>query len=633
MSKETKQPSTPESKNDTQAEQNITSAPQAAPEADGDAQPKRNKYADKMNRQKKKLSKKARIAIAAGAVVVVGAAVAFGILHSRGASQDDESANTAVATRGMLETYVEGSGTTAAKKREELGRDIKGTVAEVLVEEGDEVKEGDTLLVINPTETKKELASAEDELADAQRGVTDAVAGVTRAQNAVDAAKKKIGNLAVAAPFTGKVIPVTDADGNSTTYRVGQQLGEGDVIGYMVDDSQMKLSIYFSTAYMDEIKAGQTATVSIPSAMSAITGTVSSVESAQKVSAEGVKLFRVNITMKNAGSLTKGMLATATVATPSGEVYPAESGNLEYIREEAITIQTGGKIQTLNGLDYYSYSAGQTILTMTSDTVEDELKQAQNDVTTAQNGVTTAQKLVQTKQERIVELRKLIEDSTIKSPIAGVVVSVNAVEEQEVSGSDALVVVADLNDIIVNADVMSTDISSVQVGQFATMNMYANDGSTVTLTGTVTSVAMEPTQNQSGGQGSMATFRAVIAIDPIEGQSIYSGQGVEYQITTASVDDCLMVPSSAIVNTDSGTAVFAKPRVNEDGVEIAFDETLPIPEGTEGIPEGYQLVPVETGLADSSNTEILWGIEEGTTVYLSGPADLYADMGDGMFVG
>ncbi len=35
MIKETKQPSTPESKNDTQAEQNIVSAPQAAPEASG----------------------------------------------------------------------------------------------------------------------------------------------------------------------------------------------------------------------------------------------------------------------------------------------------------------------------------------------------------------------------------------------------------------------------------------------------------------------------------------------------------------------------------------------------------------------------------------------------------------------
>ncbi len=73
---------------------------------------------------------------------------------------------------------------------------------------------------------------------------------------------------------------------------------------------------------------------------------------------------------------------------------------------------------------------------------------------------------------------------------------------------------------------------------------------------------------QSGSQGSMATFRAVIAIDPIEGQSIYSGQSVDYQITTASVDDCLMVPTCAIVNTDNGTAVFAKPRTNENGEEI-----------------------------------------------------------------
>ena len=55
-------------------------------------------------------------------------------------------------------------------------------------------------------------------------------------------------------------------------------------------------------------------------------------------------------------------------------------------------------------------------------------------------------------------------------------------------------------------------------------------------------------------------------------------------------------------------------------------ETIPIPEGTEGIPDGFQLVPVEIGIADSTNTEILWGIDEGTTVFLAGPTDLYADM-------
>ena len=202
----------------------------------------------------------------------------------------------------------------------------------------------------------------------------------------------------------------------------------------------------------------------------------------------------------------------------------------------------------------------------------------------------------------------------------------NAVEDQEVSGADPLVVVADLSNIIVNASIMSTDMGAVQTGQPAIMSMYNSDGSQLELTGTVESVALEPDKNSSGGQGSMPTFSAVISVDPIDGQSIHSGMTVDYKITTASSEDCLTVPSSAIVNTEEGTAVFAKPLTDENGNEIPFDETIPIPEGTEGIPDGFQLVPVEIGIADSTNTEILWGIDEGTTVFLAGPTDLYANM-------
>ena len=64
----------------------------------------------------------------------------------------------------------------------------------------------------------------------------------------------------------------------------------------MVNDKQMKLSIYFSAAYSGSIKAGQYASVSIPSAMSEVGGTVSSVESSSHISSDGVKLVRVNIT-------------------------------------------------------------------------------------------------------------------------------------------------------------------------------------------------------------------------------------------------------------------------------------------------------------------------------------------------
>lgn len=606
---------------------NVAASAAAAEGSTGGEPPKRNKYADKMNRKKSRLSKNIRIGIGVAVIAILIAAGIFLVFKTRDAGTEEAANTTAVATRGMLETYIEGSGITAAKKREELGRDLKGTVTEVLVEVGDEVKAGDELLVVNPTETREELQTAQNELVDAQRAVNEAQAEVTRAQGVLNTAQNQLGKLNITAPFTGKIIPATDSEGNSTTYRVGQQVSEGEVIGYMVDDSTMKLSLYFSSAYINDIQQGQSATVSIPAAMSEVTGSVSSVEKTERVTTEGVKVFRVVISVDNAGTLTKGMSATATVsAGNAGTVYPAGSGTLEYNREEAVTAQVGGEITAVNGIDYYSYSSGATIMRLSSDTAQDEVRNAQNGVTTARNSVTSAQRQVSEKQARITELRKLIEDSRVKSPIDGVVVSLNVVEDQEVTGADALVVVADLNDIVVNADVMSTDVGAVQEGQPAVMNMYTYDGSQLTLTGMVDSVALEPTQGESGGQGSMPTFRAVISIDPIEGQSIYSGMMVDYQITTASSMDCLTVPSRAIVNTENGTAVFAKPLVDENGQEIPFEETLPIPEGTEDIPPEYSLVPVEIGISDSTNTEILWGIEEGTTVYLAGPQDLYADM-------
>ena len=87
--------------------------------------------------------------------------------------------------------------------------------------------------------------------------------------------------------------------------------------------------------------------------------------------------------------------------------------------------------------------------------------------------------------------------------------------------------------------------------------------------------------------------------------------------------DCLIVPSSAVVNTEDGTAVFAKPAEGQ-----FFDNALPLPEGTEGVPPDFVLVPVEVGISDASNTEILSGISDGDIVFLA-LGDLYGDMGMG----
>ena len=102
-----------------------------------EATPKRNKYADKMNRKKRRLSKGARIGITAAAVALLLGGGIWAVVKSRDAGTEDVTQTTAMVSCGDLETYIEGSGVTAAKKREELGREVKGKVTQVLVAEGD----------------------------------------------------------------------------------------------------------------------------------------------------------------------------------------------------------------------------------------------------------------------------------------------------------------------------------------------------------------------------------------------------------------------------------------------------------------------------------------------------------------
>ena len=194
----------------------------------------------------------------------------FLVLMTRGGN-DDTANDTAVASYGSIETYVEGSGVTAAKVREELGLDLKGTVTSVLVEVGDEVMAGDDLIEIDPTETRAELETAQEELSQAQSAVSAAQTELSQAQTVLSNAQSKLSRQNVTAPFSGKLIPTDEG----TTYRVGQQVSEGEVIGYMIDDSKMEFTLPFSSAYVDSIKSGQSATVSIPTAMSEVSGTVS----------------------------------------------------------------------------------------------------------------------------------------------------------------------------------------------------------------------------------------------------------------------------------------------------------------------------------------------------------------------
>ena len=597
-----------------------TTAPEVLPEAaqapveDG-GQPAlvRNKYADKMNRQKKKWPKPLKIGLTVLIIAgLVGGAVFLVNKTKNASAQQGETQQTATAMRGMLETYVECSGMTAAKNKADLGKDLKGDVTEVLVESGALVHTGDVLFIVDPKDTRKDLDDAKSELTELGRQVDEA-------QSSLNTAQKNVGNLTIKAPFSGKMIPQVDDKGSSPSYKVGQDMSSGTVLGTLVDDSTMRLPLYFNYTYLDAVKVGASATVSIPVSMSSVTGKVESIEKVQKVSDDGAMLFRVIISLQNPGTLKKDMVATASVSTAQGELMPAESGKLEYVREEQITAKVSGEISSVGNLDYYRYSAGQTICQLKSDEVT-------NAVGTAQRALESAEKNRTDKLTRVDELEKLIRDSTVVSPLDGVVTSLTVSVGDKLEGNATPCTVADLSAIVVNANIPEIDVDKVQPGMPVSISSSYDDSGDMFM-GTVTSISLQASQNQGGNSGgggggsSAVTFPAVIQIDDPEGK-LRPDRNFNVKITTASNPDCILVPSSAVVNSEQGAAVFAKPAEGQ-----TFENVLPTPEGSD-VPEGFVLVPIETGIFDDTNTEVISGIDEGTEVFLAGPQDAWAQYGD-----
>ncbi|MFR0923891.1 MAG: HlyD family efflux transporter periplasmic adaptor subunit [Butyricicoccaceae bacterium] len=497
-------------------------------------------------------SKCIRVIIAAGLIILLVGGSVFAVIRSRHTGTENTLPTTAVVTYGDIGTYIEGSGETAARNTEELGLGIEGKISQVLVSEGDEVHAGDPLVVVDPTGIREQLTAAQAEFTAAQSELTNAQAAITQAQSRIASAQSQYTHGSATAPFSGKFIA-------SSTFAVGQKVSAGQTIGRMVNDSQMQLAVQFSSEYAKDIKAGQTATIS--TSVGQVSAVVSSIDSAS-----GKGTFLVVLTVQNpSGALAQGTSATATINSDSaGTIFSSGSGTLDYIKEQVITAPIGGEITAYNGSNH-TYSSGAVSGNVDLQCCSAGYFDARSSLTAAQSTAAAAQAKVSEIQTRILKLQQEILDATMTASIDGVVTSLNAEEGEETDGTEPLVVVSDLSDTVVTAELTTDEVQSVEPGQTVTMNMYTMDGSELPLTGVVDSVSPEPSQN-TGSQGSLTTFKAIITVDSIEGQAISSGMMVDYKIAVAESDSCLIVPTSAIVHTaDGSTGVFTKTLIDKDG--------------------------------------------------------------------
>ena len=526
------------------------------------------------NRKKRKKTVRRIIA----AVLVL--AICFTLFKKFGKKDGEAEIGTAIVDYGSITSMVNGSGMVKAKKSESITLATAGTVGDVFVTEGQKVAAGDPLFTYDSP--------------DAEKKVREAKTNIEGYQKQLNAAYKDIAKLNLTAPYAGKLL-------ETVKLTVGDEVG-AQKVATLVDDTQMRLTQYYSYAYQSELYAGQTVQVSVPTLMSSIDGRVEKVHMVKRVTSEGSELFSVEIVVPNAGVLAKDMAASATVVVNGETVYPYEAGKLDYYRTSELSIPAGTVVAT-NLIDYLSVSAGEPLVQVNGENTE--------------NTIFDLEQSLQKAQKELEEAEKNAAYANAVAPIDGMVIGLSITPGQEITASATALTISDTNTVTISATVDERNVSYLKVGMGVDLNQWGNPSF-----GTISSVSLSSSVNNG-----VATYPFTIEADNADG-TLQINSNINYNLTASQSDNCLVLPIQAVrtVGLEDGTSatvVYLK-------ADSMPDNAIELPYSDETIPEGFYPVQVEIGIQDNNNVEIKSGVEQGAEVftqYMTGSATSWDNYG------
>jgi len=215
------------------------------------------------------------------------------------------------------------------------------------------------------------------------------------------------------------------------------------------------------------------------------------------------------------------------------------------------------------------------------------------DIAVAKNTVAQRESSLEAARNRLSDAQEELNDYTVRAPFDGIITGVEAHVADPASPSTVLATIVTKSKVA-KITLNEVDIAKIKVGQKVTMAFDAVPD--ITIAGVVGEVDAVGTAEQG-----VVGFGITIAFTT-DDERILPGMSVSASIIADSRMDALVVSNGALKSYGSGYAVQTLPDVS------AEDAASPEGVTSETDPE---LVPVETGLADDQNTEILSGISEG----------------------
>ena len=228
------------------------------------------------------------------------------------------------SARATESTGLSASGSVEAQQYQ-VASVIAGRVMKVAASEGDVVKQGQTLVVLDQSalklqveQTEQGVKAARAALSNAKEDGTDADVTAARARlnqadAAVDLAKIQLGYATVTAPHSGVVVTLTT--------NAGENAGPGRTLLTLSDPGDLFVRVFVPETQIGNVKIGQQATVTADSVSEPYAGTVSFVASDAQFTPTNVEtkdqrtklVFEVRVRISDtSGALKAGMPVDVT---------------------------------------------------------------------------------------------------------------------------------------------------------------------------------------------------------------------------------------------------------------------------------------------------------------------------------
>ncbi len=223
---------------------------------------------------------------------------------------------------------------------------------------------------------------------------------------------------------------------------------------------------------------------------------------------------------------------------------------------------------------------------------DQQLASAQTRINSAEANLVIAQAQVGQAQANLELVRNQLKDTTLVSPIEGVITKVNYQIGEQVSPQKAFVSVLTENNYQLELDIAETDITKIRQNNEATITLDSL-GEAKQFTGVV--YFIEPAATIIQG---VTYYKIKISFDPST-EAVKPGMTASAIITTARLDNVLMMPSRAVVERDGKkyVRIFENNTPREVAIITGLNGDDGMVEVKEGVNEGDQVV---TFVKDSS---------------------------------